>query len=113
MKEVLEKCRYCNAPLKLEISETSIHTFQGHRNEFTIKHEPNLACTKCNNTFQSESYQSEKNSVSNDMEYSNYKVLVTVGLLETNNLNESPLPNSGAQDHIIYTNAKLYSEVID
>ncbi len=55
----------------------------------------------------------QKNSVSNDMEYSNYKVLVTVGLLETNNLNESPLPNSGAQDHIIYTNAKLYSEVID
>ena len=55
----------------------------------------------------------QKNSASNDMEYSNYKVLVTVGLLETNNLNESPLPNSGAQDHIIYTNAKLYSEVID
>ena len=42
MKEVLEKCRYCNTPLKLEISETSIHTFQGHRNEFTIKNEPYL-----------------------------------------------------------------------
>lgn len=60
MKEVLEKCRYCNAPLKLEISETSIHTFQGHRNEFTIKHEPSLACTKCNNRFQAEPYQHEK-----------------------------------------------------
>ncbi len=60
MKEVLEKCRYCNAPLKLKISETSIHTFQGHRNEFTIKHEPSLACTKCNNRFQAEPYQHEK-----------------------------------------------------
>ena len=60
MKEVLEECRYCHAPLKLEISETSIHTFQGHRNEFTIKNEPYLACTKCNNRFQAEPYQFEK-----------------------------------------------------
>ena len=60
MKEVFDKCCYCNAPLKLEISETSIHTFQGHRNEFTIKHEPSLACTKCNNRFQAEPYQHEK-----------------------------------------------------
>ena len=60
MKEVFDECYYCNAPLKLEISETSIHTFQGHRNEFTIKHEPSLACTKCNNMFQAESYQFEK-----------------------------------------------------
>ena len=60
MKEVFDKCCYCNATLKLEISDTSIHTFQGHRNEFTIKHELSLACTKCNNIFQAESYQSEK-----------------------------------------------------
>lgn len=60
MKEVFDKCRYCNTPLKLEISETSIHTFQGHRNEFTIKNEPSLACTKCNNRFQAEPYQHEK-----------------------------------------------------
>lgn len=60
MKEVLDKCRYCQAPLKLEISKTSVHTFEGHRNEFTIKHEPSLACTRCNNRFQAEPYQYEK-----------------------------------------------------
>lgn len=32
----------------------TIHTFQGHRIEFTIKYEPSLACTKCNNKFQAE-----------------------------------------------------------
>ena len=47
-----------------------------------------------------------------NMEYSNYKVLVTVGLLNTNNSSETPLKNSDKSDHIIYTNAKLYSEVI-
>ena len=50
-------------PLKLEIAETAIHTFQGHMNEYTIKHEPSLACTKCNNSFQSEPYQYEKTNV--------------------------------------------------
>lgn len=47
-----------------------------------------------------------------NMEYSNYKVLVTVGLLNTNSSSETPLNNSDKSDHIIYTNAKLYSEVI-
>ncbi len=60
MKEVLDECYYCHSQLKLEISETSVHTFEGHRNEFTIKHEPSLACTKCNNIFQAEPYQFEK-----------------------------------------------------
>lgn len=60
MKEVLDMCYYCHSQLKLEISETSVHTFEGHRNEFTIKHEPSLACTKCNNIFQAEPYQFEK-----------------------------------------------------
>lgn len=51
-----------------------------------------------------------------DMEYSNYKVLVTVCLLATDSETglplEIPLKNSEKSDHIIYTNAKLYSEVI-
>lgn len=58
----------------------------------------------------------DKNSAEYDMQYSNYKVLVTVGLLgtdlETGALIETPLNNSDKSDHIIYTNAKLYSEVI-
>lgn len=32
-------------------------------NEYTIMHEPSLACTKCNNSFQSEPYQYEKTNV--------------------------------------------------
>ena len=63
MKEVFKECYFCHAPLKLEVAETAIHTFQGHRNEYTIKHEPSLACTKCNNSFQSEPYQYEKTNV--------------------------------------------------
>jgi hypothetical protein len=47
-----------------------------------------------------------------DMQYSNYKVHVTVGLLATRT-SESVLPNSDGQDHIIYTNAKIHSEVIE
>ena len=50
----------CMVSAKLEIAETAIHTFQGHMNEYTIKHEPSLACTECNNGFQSEPYQYEK-----------------------------------------------------
>ena len=60
MKEVFKECCYCHSPLKLKISQTSIHTFQGYTNEYTIKHEPSLACTKCNNRFQAEPYQFEK-----------------------------------------------------
>ena len=48
---------------------------------------------------------------SGDMEYSNYKVKVSVSLLET--INSSPLSNSDKFDHIIYTNAKLHSEIIE
>ena len=58
-----KECCFCHAPLKLEIAETAIHTFQGHRNEYTINHEPSLSCTKCNNSFQSEPYQYEKTNV--------------------------------------------------
>lgn len=60
MKEVFDKCYYCHAPLKLEISQTSVHTYQGEKNEYTIKHEPSFACTKCKSLFQSEPYQYEK-----------------------------------------------------
>ena len=60
----LKKRAFCAwFPLKLEIAETAIHTFQGHMNEYTIKHEPSLACTKCNNSFQSEPYQYEITNV--------------------------------------------------
>ena len=52
------------------------------------------------------------NSAERDMQYSNYKVHVTVGLLATRT-SESVLPNSDGQDHILYTNARIYSEVID
>ena len=45
-----------------------------------------------------------------DMQYSNYKVLVTAGLLET--IDGDPMTDSVAYDHIIYTNAKIHSEVI-
>ena len=47
-----------------------------------------------------------------DMQYSNYKVHVTVGLLATRT-SGSALPNSDGQDHIIYTNARIHSEIID
>ena len=53
-----------------------------------------------------------KNDASNDMQYSNYKVLVTVGLLADKN-DTTPLNNSDAFDHVIYTNAKLLSEVLE
>ena len=52
-----------------------------------------------------------KNSSSYDMEYSNYKVEVTMGLLENKNDNNW-LQNSDKKDHIIYTNARIYSNVI-
>ena len=52
-----------------------------------------------------------RNGVSYDMEYSNYKVQITAGLLE-NRTDAASLPNSDKTDHIIYTNARLYSEVI-
>lgn len=48
-----------------------------------------------------------------DMQYSNYKVNVTVGLLKTHSTTEAMLTNSDGEDHIIYTNAKIHSEVID
>lgn len=48
-----------------------------------------------------------------NMQYSNYKVLVTVGLLTSNSTTEAMLQNSDGTDHIIYTNAKIHSEVID
>ncbi len=54
MKEVLNECYYCHAPLKLEIAETAIHTYQGQKYRYTVKHQPSLACTKCNNSFQAE-----------------------------------------------------------
>ena len=53
----------------------------------------------------------EKNSPSYDMEYSNYKVEVAMGLLENKNDNNW-LQNSDKKDHIIYTNARIYSNVI-
>ena len=62
MKEVFDECYYCHAPLKLEISQTSIYKYHGHKEEYTIKHEPWFACTKCNNRFQTEPYQLEKTS---------------------------------------------------
>ena len=56
--------------------------------------------------------EEDENSATYDMEYSNYKVQLKVGLLKTNNPSETPLKNSEKTDHIIYTNARLYSEVI-
>lgn len=53
------------------------------------------------------------NNTSSDMQYSNYKVLIKVGLLATRNNNEAVLNNSDKYDHVIYTNAKVISEVID
>ena len=53
-----------------------------------------------------------ENKSGKDMEYSNYKVLVNVGLLINNSTTETPLQNSDAYDHIIYTNARLHSDVI-
>ncbi|MDO4945774.1 MAG: hypothetical protein Q4E74_11320 [Ruminococcus sp.] len=60
MKEVFNECYFCHTPLKLEISEITVHTYEGHKEEYTIKHEPSLACTKCNNMFQAEPYQYDK-----------------------------------------------------
>ena len=48
-----------------------------------------------------------------NLEYSNYRVTVTVGLLATKNINATILNHSDGSDHIIYTNARLYSDVID
>jgi len=59
--EVFEKCYFCHAELRLGISETIIHGYPKY--EYVVKHEPHLACTKCNNQFQAEPYQYEKISV--------------------------------------------------
>ena len=47
------------------------------------------------------------------LEYSNYKVKVTVGLLQNKSTTEAPMTNTDKYDHIIYTNAKLHSEFIE
>jgi uncharacterized protein with PIN domain len=60
MKEVFDKCYFCHAPLRPKISDTVTHTFEDQKIKYTVKHEPSLACTKCNNSFQAESYQYEK-----------------------------------------------------
>ncbi|MBQ8119578.1 MAG: hypothetical protein IJ172_02180 [Ruminococcus sp.] len=49
----------------------------------------------------------------NDYLYSNYKVELSVELLKTGEKTANKLPNSDKSDHIIYTNAKLCSEVIE
>lgn len=41
--------------------------------------------------------------------YSNYKVQLTAMLLDENG---EPVENSGCSDHIVYTNAKIYSQMI-
>lgn len=46
-----------------------------------------------------------------DMQYSNYRVTVTVGMLETST--GSYLTNSDATDWVVYTNARLISDVIE
>lgn len=46
-----------------------------------------------------------------DMEYSNYRITVTVGLLEKS-VDTSVLTNSAADDHVIYTNARLISDIV-
>ena len=53
------------------------------------------------------------NNTTADMQYSNYKVKVTVGLLKTGSTTEAVLNNTDKIDHVIYTNAKVISEVID
>lgn len=49
-----------------------------------------------------------------DMQYSNYKVTVTVGLLEENtkDSNSTAMTNSADDDHVIYTNARLISDIV-
>ena len=41
--------------------------------------------------------------------YSNYKVLMSVQLLDDN---KNPIANSSCDDYIVYTNAKIYTELI-
>ena len=53
------------------------------------------------------------NNTTADMQYSNYKVKVTVGLLKTGSTTEAVLNNSDKIDHVIYTNAKVIAGVID
>ena len=55
-------------------------------------------------------FEQKTGSPAPDMQYSNYKVQVTVGLLETKD--GGVLQNSSKTDHIIYTNARIYSDVI-
>ncbi|MBQ7153448.1 MAG: hypothetical protein IJR83_05880, partial [Clostridia bacterium] len=47
-----------------------------------------------------------------NMEYSNYRVIVTAGLLGEN-VEAGIMTGSDGSDHIVYTNAKIHSEVID
>ena len=56
------------------------------------------------------SFETKSGDPSPDMQYSNYKVEVTAGLLE--NKNGEWLPNSYKTDHVIYTNARIYSDII-
>lgn len=52
-----------------------------------------------------------ENNIGEDMQYSNYRVTVTVGMLETPT--GSYLTSSDATDWVVYTNARLISDVID
>lgn len=56
------------------------------------------------------SFETKTGTPAPDMQYSNYKVQVTAGLLETKN--GDWLQNSNKTKHIIYTNAKIYSDII-
>ena len=49
---------------------------------------------------------------SEDMFYANYKIEVTMGLQEDNGINSSWLEKSDKTDHVVYTNARIISDVI-
>ena len=53
----------------------------------------------------------EKNNGKNDMQYSNYRMTVIVGLLE-NEYDTELMTNSYAFDHVIWTNARLLSDIV-
>ena len=60
-EEVFKNCYFCHSDLKLEISETVVHGYPKY--SFVVKRVPQLACTKCNHSFQAEPFQYEKTSI--------------------------------------------------
>ena len=60
----------------------------------------------------SDNFEKKNNSGTIDMQYSNYRITMTVGLMKTS-ADTSVLMNSDKSDFVIYTNARLLSDIVE